>query len=313
MAVAGYMCVKAAGIYVVARLRVPTTAKPSTAPPSSRRAASSPSCSTPPRPAAGIFDAETNAILTATVILSMALTPFAVIAVRKLTPPPEQSLDGIEEADGLEGSVLMIGFGRFAQVVSQSLLARGFDVSIIERDTDMIRSAAEFGFKVYYGDGTRLDILKTSGAETAEAIIVCVDDQDAASRIVDLCKAEFPLTKLFVRAFDRGHALNLIRKGVDYQIRETLESAMAMGEAALVELGVPPEEAAAIAADVRARDEERLELQIAGGLYAGRSLLRGNVPVPTPLTTPRRAGQVMSGETGEAAPDLLPEEAGTTP
>ncbi|MGE0718971.1 MAG: potassium transporter, partial [Alphaproteobacteria bacterium] len=85
------------------------------------------------------------------------------------------------------------------------------------------------------------------------------------------------------------------RVGVDYQIRETVESAMAMGQAVLVGLGVPEDEASQIADDVRRRDEERLELQVTGGLYAGADLLRHNAPVPTPLTTPRRRGQVVGG------------------
>ncbi len=185
---------------------------------------------------------------------------------------------------GLGGSVLVVGFGRFGQVASQSLLARGFDVVIIDTDTDMIRSAADFGFKIYYGDGTRLDVLKASGAENARAIAVCIDDRAAADRIVALAKAEFPHLKLLVRSFDREHSLKLIGAGVDFQVRETFHSAMAFGEAALVQLGVPEEEAAAIAADIRRRDAERLELEIAGGLAAGTALIHGNVPKPTPFT-----------------------------
>ena len=124
-----------------------------------------------------------------------------------MLPKTEQSFDGIDKADNLSGSVLLIGFGRFGQVVSHNLLARGIDVSIIDTDTEMIRSAADFGFKVYYGDGTRLDVLQASGAGTAKAIIVCVDKRDTASRIARLVKAEFPLAKLLVRSFDREHAL----------------------------------------------------------------------------------------------------------
>ena len=246
----------------------------------------------------GLFDAQTNAIFSATIIISMALTPLIALMLQRAMPRVSEDMDGIEEAHGLEGSVLMIGFGRFAQVASQGLLARGFDVAIIENDVEMIRAAADFGFKVYYGDGRRLDILHASGAEEAEAILVCVDDRDAADRIVQLVKDEFPLTKLYVRAFDRGHALDLIDKGVDYQIRETFESAMAFGEAALVGLGVDREEARVISEDVRRRDIERFELQIVGDLYSGKDLMRGNMPRPTPLTTPRRAGQVFGAESG---------------
>ena len=250
---------------------------------------------------AGIFDARTSAALTAIVIVSMALTPLGVFTLRWLLPEEERSMDGIESASGLGGSVLIVGFGRFGQVASQSLLARGFDIAIIDTDTEMIRSAADFGFKIYYGDGTRLDVLKASGADKARAIAVCVDDRAAADRIVQLARSEFPQAKLLVRSYDREHSLKLIGAGVDYQVRETFHSAMAFGQAALLQLGVPEEEAAAIAAEVRRRDAERLELEIAGGLAAGAALIHGNVPRPTPFTTPKKAPQALSDETAAVA------------
>ena len=251
--------------------------------------------------AAGLIDNAVNATLTAIVILSMALTPLLILSLRWLLPADDdQSMDGVEIADGLEANALVIGFGRFGQVASQHLLLRGIDVSIIENDTEMIRVAADFGFKVYYGDGTRLDVLRTSGAATAEAILVCVDKPEAANKIVEIVKSEFPLSKLYVRAYDRTHTLSLVKAGVEYQIRETLESAMSFGEQALIGLGVPPEEAAEVTADARKRDEERLELQLSGGLYAGRSLLRGNISIPTPLAPPKKEGTVVDAETAQA-------------
>jgi glutathione-regulated potassium-efflux system protein KefB len=198
-------------------------------------------------------------------------------------------MDGVEEAQDLHGSVLVIGFGRFGQVASQSLLARGIDVSIIDTDTEMIRSAAEFGFKVYYGDGTRLDVLHAAGASEARAILVCVDKRDVADRIVDIVKTDFPWAKLLVRSYDREHALKLVAAGVDVQIRETFESALLFGETALRELGVSQDEAAETAADIRRRDAERFALETTGGLLAGRDLLHGNAPKPVPFTTPKRA------------------------
>ena len=251
---------------------------------------------------AGIITAGNNATFTAIVILSMALTPFSMIALNSFLPKSEQSFDGVDKADGVEGSVLLVGFGRFGQVVSHSLLARGLDVSIIDTDTEMIRSAADFGFKVYYGDGTRLDVLQASGAARADAIIVCVDKRDTATRIARLVKAEFPLAKLLVRSFDREHALTLVEIGVDVQVRETFDSAMTMGEAALVQLGVPPEEVAEVIEDVRRRDVERFKLEQVGGVMAGVDLLRGNMPrmKQKPLTTPRRQARALSEETAAA-------------
>ena len=253
----------------------------------------------------GVMQGEIAASMTAIVILSMALTPLAVILLERLLPAEKESMDGIEEAANLHGRVLFVGFGRFAQVVSQPLLAKGIDVSIIEIDVEMIRAAGQFGFKVYYGDGTRLDVLRASGAETAEAILVCVDKQEAADKIVELVKAEFPHAKLFVRAFDRGHALRLINAGVDYQLREVLESAIVFGRRVLIDLGVEEAEADEIILDVRRRDEQRLEMQMAGGLRAGLTLMRGNVATtqPAPLVVPRREGEGLNKEAAEAIGD----------
>ncbi len=262
--------------------------------------------------AARVFTAETTALLTAAVILSMALTPLLALAATRLTRSATQSMDGIEAADGLNATALLIGFGRFGQVASQALLARGTDVSIIDDDTEMIRSAGRFGFKIYYGDGTRLDVLRAAGAGTAKIIAVCVDKREAADRIVELVKSEFPVARLLVRSYDRGHTIDLINAGVDYQIRETYESALLFGEAALKELGAEQEEVAEVMEGVRRRDQERLELQLAEGTFAGRDLARGARPVPTPLSPPRRPGQPLSARTAIVADGPEAEKADET-
>lgn len=256
--------------------------------------------------AGGVIDGRTGAALTAIVILSMALTPLTTLALKRFMPPerglsPEEA-EGVDSPDGLGGRVLIIGFGRFAQVVSQPLLARDVDVSIIENDVEMIQAAGRFGFKVYYGDGTRLDTLRASGAGKAEAVLVCVDKPEAADRVVQLVKSEFPAAKLFVRAYDRGHSLRLIEAGVDYQIRETFESALKFGEAVLAGLGFPEEAAADAIAEVRRRDAARLDLQLTGGLQAGQALMRGNLPTPqpAPYIKPSREGRLVNED--EAPP-----------
>ncbi|AJC44848.1 monovalent cation:proton antiporter-2 (CPA2) family protein [Xanthomonas sacchari] len=250
---------------------------------------------------AGVIDAQINANLTAIVVLSMALTPLFVLLYRRWAPVEAPSMEGVDAADGLTGSVLIIGFGRFGQVASQSLLARDVDVTIIDNDIEMIQSAAKFGFKIYYGDGTRLDVLHASGAHSARAIAVCVDNREAANRIVELATTEFPQAKLLVRSYDREHALELIAAGVDYHIRETFESAVEFGQAALIELGMEESEARSIAREIRRRDAERLELEIAAGdVRAGRGLMYGNitpvVPTPTPFTPPRRESRTLNPE-----------------
>src|SRR5690606_33337081 len=181
----------------------------------------------------GLFDATVHATYTAIVILSMVLTPVTLFLLRRLETQPKPSLEGVEAPANLSSGMLIIGFGRFGQVVSQTLLARGVDVTIIDVDPDQIRDATRFGFKVYYGDGTRLDVLHACGAERARAIAVCVDNAEAASRIARLVRHEFPLCQLLVRAYDRRHALTLIRDDVDFLVRETFESALVFGDAAL--------------------------------------------------------------------------------
>jgi glutathione-regulated potassium-efflux system protein KefB len=253
----------------------------------------------------GVFDARISGIATAVVILSMVLTPLTTIAVNRLMPAetlnPEDA-DGVDKAKNLRERVLIIGFGRFAQVVSQPLLARDVDVSIIDMDVEMIQAAGNFGFKVYYGDGTRLDVLRASGAGNAETILVCVDKPADADKIVELVKAEFPLTKLFVRAYDRGHAIRLVQAGVEYQMRETFESALVFGYQVLIDLGFTHEQAEETLEDVRRRDEERLSIQMVEGITGGRSLMRGNIRTtrPEPYVKPRREGQALNEEAAEA-------------
>ena len=255
---------------------------------------------------AGVINSDINNQFTAIVVLSMVLTPLVVLAIRPFMPKAEQSLDGVESVHGQSGSVLIIGFGRFGQVMSQSLLARDVDVTIIDTDIEMIKSAADFGFKVYYGDGGRLDVLHASGAHSARAIAVCIDSRDTADRIVELARHHFSQAKLLVRAYDRQHSLKLINAGVDFQIRETFESAVAFGEAALREIGVDADEAARIAAEVRRLDAERFELELASNdTRAGIPLIIKNTtepsPKPTPFTLPKRESRALNEEAAETA------------
>lgn len=234
--------------------------------------------------------------LTAIVVLSMILTPIIGILFKRFTQTTEQtSLENIRIAEGLSGKVLMIGFGRFGQVSSQLLLARGIDVSIIDNDIDMIQNAERFGFKIYYGDGSRLDILHASGADTAEAIVVCVDHKETTNKIVELVQHEFPMAKLLVRSYDREHALHLAKQNVDYMIRETFESAMLFGGAILEELGVDQSDVEEISQEIRELDKERFGTETAADdVYAGIGL-QYTGPRPTaPLIKPKHTGQMLN-------------------
>ncbi len=227
---------------------------------------------------AGLISAEQNAIFTATVIISMVLTPFAVVLLR-FVPKAPQSFDGVATLDDghpLAGRVLLIGFGRFGQIASQPLLAMKHSISIIDTDTEMIQIAGLLGFKVYYGDGTRLDILHAAGAGTADLVLVCTDRKESTTRIVELVKAEFPLAKVMARSFDRAHAFELIRAGADYQMREMFESAIVFGAESIRTLGATEEEIEDVVERVRENDMKRFEAQLLEGMAAGRDLLLSN-------------------------------------
>ncbi|WP_026354646.1 monovalent cation:proton antiporter-2 (CPA2) family protein [Massilia niastensis] len=226
--------------------------------------------------AAGIIDAEQNAVLTSAIIASMILTPFLIILYDLFMPKPVQSMEGIKPAENLSANVLLIGFGRFGQILSQPLLANGYSLSIIETSTQAIFDLEPFGFKVYYGDGTRLDILHAAGAHDARLIIVAIDDRSACLKVVEIVKSEFPQVPVLARAYDREHAIELIHAGVDWQIRETFESALSLAEKALQLL--EPEEVVRrqVMEEVRQRDAERLAIESTGGLFAARDLVRSN-------------------------------------
>jgi glutathione-regulated potassium-efflux system protein KefB len=255
---------------------------------------------------AQVIDNTVKSNLTAIIVLSMVLTPILGIVFKRFTETKDQiNLDNVNIAEGLSGSILMIGFGRFGQVTSQLLLARGVDVTIIDNDIDMIQNAEKFGFKIYYGDGCRLDILHASGAATAQAIVVCVDSKETTNRIVKLVTHEFPLAKLLVRSYDREHSLYLVKQKVDYMIRETFESAIKFGGVILQELGVDEDEVQRITDEIRERDDERFETEIAADdVYAGVGLQYTNAhPRPTaPLIRPKQAGRILNDE--EAQKDL---------
>ena len=246
-----------------------------------------------------MLDQRQLSLLTAIAATTMLLGPLVATvtdaALRRLARPAEREPDDFSDA---RGSVLVIGFGRFGQIVSQCLLAEGIDVTTIDNDPEMMESAARFGFKVYYGDGTRLDVLRAAGAGDARLIAICVDDPETASEIVDLVHAEFPGGKLYVRSFDRRHTLQLIAKGVDFEMRETYESALVFGRKTLEALGLDSERAAAVEEFVRDPRSERLALQQAEGISAGLDLLQTRM-VHEPFSTPEHEVTPLNPEARE--------------
>ncbi|SIP99434.1 Kef-type potassium/proton antiporter, CPA2 family [Rhizobium sp. RU35A] len=236
---------------------------------------------------ASLLTPATASLLIASVTLSMALTPLGTALSRRLMVR-ETREEIAEDFEGAGADVLMVGFSRFGQIAAQILLAGGSDVTVIDDSPDRIRQAATFGFRIYFGDGTRREVLVAAGIERAKIVAVCTHRQEITDKVVDLIRAEFPETRLFVRSYDRIHSLSLRAREVEYELRETLESGLLFGRKMLEGLDKSEAEAAEIGDDIRRRDEERLQIQAAKGITAGLHMLHTRPVRPEPLTKPKR-------------------------
>ena len=211
-------------------------------------------------------------LFTAVVTVSMVATPFLMALIEfilKRLPEPSSDLDGPEYSP--ETNAIVVGYGRFGQTVAQMLMAKRFPVTIIDSKPSQIELSGEFGTKVYYGDGTRIDLLRTAGAEEAEAIIFCQDgDALDRARLESILEA-FPQAKVLVRVFDRRQVMEFSGLDVAFLQREMFESAVVMGREALLRMGVARREAERVEREYRDRDTQRLELQSAtGDIRSGR-------------------------------------------
>lgn len=250
--------------------------------------------------AAHTVSEELASIITAIVTVTMALTPFSVrLGERFLDAAAEDTMD--EDFEGASGQVFVIGFGRFGQVVSQALLAQGVHATIIDHNAERIRNAATFGFRIFYGEGRRLDVLRAAGIANASIVAVCSNGRERTNEIIRLIREHFPNVRLYVRSFDRSHTLELMDMEVDYQIREMFESALAMGRNVLDGLDVPQDRIDDIIEDLRKRDLKRLQLQQTKGLFAGADLAFRNMVTPEPLTEPQKKSVLLSEATVKVA------------
>jgi len=208
---------------------------------------------------------EAASLFGAIVTLSMATTPFLMMATSRLRAAPianEESREG-PVADG--ANALIVGYGRFGQTVGQMLLAQGIQVTLIDTDIEMIDVAGSFGAKVYYGDGTRIDLLRQAGAAEAELILFCMDGDQLDGDKIEAIHAAFRQASLFVRAYDRRSVMKLKGAPVAYAVREVMESAVKMARLAMQSVGVDDEECARTEALYRQRDRERLRAQMESG------------------------------------------------
>lgn len=248
---------------------------------------------------AAVMQEALTSLLSAVVAISMALTPLLGVFAGRLTRSSDH-VDIEEDFEDARGTVFIVGFGRFGQIVAQLLLAQGIKVTIIDNDPERLQAAIRFGFRIYYGDGTRLDVLRAAGADKAEIIAICTAKR-SANKVVDLIQSGFPLAKIFIRSFDRVHSIELRRKDVHYEIRETFESALVFGRETLLELGLSSQDADDVVDTVRRRDAERLVIQEAKGIYAGSDLVHQPILRPEPLTAPQHEPKALSEETRAVA------------
>jgi monovalent cation:proton antiporter-2 (CPA2) family protein len=235
---------------------------------------------------------EAASLFSAIVTFSMATTPFLMLFARRFefARPKDDHLPGPEDAP--RGSAIIVGYGRFGQTVAQMLMGHGFAVTLIDKKPAQIELSGRFDMKVYYGDGTRMDLLRRAGADEARLIAFCIDDPSLDKRMLEPIAEAFPQAALIVRAFDRRQVLALEGMDLAGVVREVYESAICMGVKAMQAMGVPDEEVDEVERQYRQNDEQRMALQIEHGtLLAAKDL----------MFRPGRAMRLISRGDGEDA------------
>jgi glutathione-regulated potassium-efflux system protein KefB len=208
----------------------------------------------------GLLGTQLSSFLLVVVSISMMTTPLILLLQDRWFIHTFKSEDEALESDVIdrEPRVIITGFGRFGQVVGRLLFANKIRVTVLERDPSQIQFLRKFGYKVYYGDATQLDLLRAAGADKAEAIIICTDEPDEVMEVVTLCQQHFPKLKVLARARSRVEAHQLLSHGVDNFSRETFAGALDLGRQALISLGMHPYKAKRAEAHFRKLDTTAL-------------------------------------------------------
>ena len=211
---------------------------------------------------AKVFPPATASLLIGVVALSMLISPLILIAIEKLWLPRFAKMD-IELPDEIseqqEAPIIIAGFGRYGQIVGRLLLAQDIPTTVLDHDAEMIETARNFGYRVFYGNATRLDLLRTAGAATAQILVVTVDDVEQSLAIVDLVKEHFPQLKLVVRARDATHWNKLRDRDVTLIQRELFESSLQSAGSVLELLGYAASDANRIVQLFKTHNLELLE------------------------------------------------------
>lgn len=217
-----------------------------------------------------LIDPAAASLFSAVVTLSMVTTPFLMLFARGLELAPDSGADLVDPDMAPRGSALVIGYGRFGQMVAQMLHAVDCSVTLIDKKPSQIELSGRFDVKVYYGDGLRLDLLRRAGADEARLIIFCIDDDKMTAKELAPIIHAFPNAQVFARVFDRRQLIAVNDAGLTGTVREVFESSIAMGLMALQALNVSEDEIADVEAALRHLDETRLQEQIdTGDIRAG--------------------------------------------
>ena len=197
---------------------------------------------------AHVFPEQTASLLIGAVAVSMLISPLILVMLDKLVLPryARCGVPVLEEiSEQQEAPIIIAGFGRYGQIVSRVLLAQGIATTVLDHDAEMIEAARSFGYRVFYGDATRLDLLRTAGAATAKILVVAVDDVEQSLEIVDLARAHFPQLEIVARAREVTHWNKLRERGVMRVQRELFESSLLSAGSVLELLGHTAADAAA--------------------------------------------------------------------
>ncbi len=204
-----------------------------------------------------VLPAETTSLLIGAVALSMLVSPLLLVAIDRyvLARYREKPRTEMEEiAEQQDAKVLICGFGRYGQIVGRVLLSQGMGVTVLDHDPDTVEGLREFGFRVFYGDATRLDLLRIAGGGSAKVIVVAVDEIETSLEIVDLVRENFPQARIVARARNLGHYYQLRDRGVEMAEREVFESSLRSARSVLESLGWPAHEAREAAMRFRSRN-----------------------------------------------------------
>ena len=210
----------------------------------------------------GVISTELTNLLIVVVVLTMMLTPMLIIVYDRWVRPRFVDCVSAREDEEINADlnpVIVAGYGRFGQIVSRLLTADGIGTTLLDHDSSQIELTGRFGFKVFYGDASRLQLLQAAGADEAKLLVIAIDERDKAVQMVTAAKQFFPHLRVLARAYDRSHAYRLMGAGADVITRETFGSALIMGEEALKLLGYDDARAYRLMRTFKKHDEEGLQ------------------------------------------------------